>query len=63
MTIIIPASSIEMALAKFAKWEHRRVELDFPEGTVRIVATGDPDLPWIVEVLEELMIKDEDELC
>jgi len=60
--IIIPAPSIEIALAEFSEWEEKRVELDFPEGTVRIVATGDPDLPWVVEVLEELMIEAEDEL-
>lgn len=62
MTILIPAPRIELALAEFSKWEEKRVKLDFPEGTVRIVATGDPDLPWVVEVLDELMIKDEDEL-
>jgi len=55
MTILIPVPTIEIAMAKFAKWEKRRVELDFPEDTVRLVATGDPDLPWIVEVLDELV--------
>jgi len=55
MTILIPVPTIEIAMAKFAKWEKRRVELDFPEDTVRLVATGDPDLPWIVEVLDELI--------
>jgi len=62
MMILIPATSIEIALATFTKWEEKRVRLDFPEGTVRIVATGDPDLPWVIEVLAELM-EAEGELC
>jgi len=53
--ILIPVPNIEMALRKFTRWEEERVRLGFPEGTVRIIATGDPDLPWVVEVLEELI--------
>jgi len=60
MMFLFPVPSIEMAIAKYAKWERKRLELDLPEDTVRIVATGDPDLPWIVEVLDEL-VKAEDE--
>jgi len=53
--IVIPCRSIEITLAQFAKWEKDRVKLNFPKGTVNIVATGDPDLPWVVEVLAELI--------
>ncbi len=61
MVFLIPVPNIEIALAKFAKWEEKRVKLGFPEDTVRIIATGDPDLPWVVEVLDEL-IETEDEI-
>jgi hypothetical protein len=52
--IIIPCSSIEIALAQFGEWEKDRMNLKFPEGTVNIVATFDPDLPWAVEVATPL---------
>ena len=52
--IIIPCPSIEITLAQFAEWEKDREKLNFPEGTVKIVATGDPDLPWAIEVATPL---------
>lgn len=52
--IIIPCTDMEITLSKFTEWEKDRVKLNFPEGTVNIVATFDPDLPWAVEVATPL---------
>jgi hypothetical protein len=60
--IRIPVPDIETALARLAVWEEDRVRLGFYPGVVGIVATGDPNLPWAVEVSSRLVEKSLDEV-
>jgi hypothetical protein len=55
--ILIPTPDIETALARFAAWEKDRERFGFYPGAVAIVATGDPHLPWAVEVSARLVEK------
>ncbi len=52
-----PVADIETALIRLASWEKDRVKFGFYPGSVGIVATGDPNQPWAVEVSSRLVQK------
>jgi hypothetical protein len=55
--IRFPQPDIETALTRLAVWEKDRVKFGFYPGSVGIVATGDPNHPWAVEVSQRLFAK------